>query len=163
MLSGAGADELAGLLGALVGLLAPPVLSEVMARLFGRQQEWLRYATAFNWSRWAMLLALGVGLMLMATLVSAGLDEPAAVGVGLVAILAYGVVLDVFVARVGLRLAWWQAALVVITVNGACGAAGPGAAPAGRAAGGGCIMTARLGMLCTAPSCSPAGGRTGCC
>ena len=119
VLSGAGADELAGLLGALVGLLAPPVLSEVMARLFGRQQEWLRYATAFNWSRWAMLLALGVGLMLMATLVSAGLDEPAAVGVGLVAILAYGVVLDVFVARVGLRLAWWQAALVVITVNGA--------------------------------------------
>ena len=37
----------------------------------------------------------------------------------MVAILTYGVVLDVFVARVGLRLTWWRAALVVITVNGA--------------------------------------------
>ncbi len=118
VLSGSGPDELAGLLGALVGLLAPPVLSEMMARLFGRQPEWLRYATAFNWSRWAMLLALGVGLMLMATLVTVGFAEQEAVAVGLAALLVYGVVLDVFVARVGLRLVWWRAALLVITVNG---------------------------------------------
>jgi sterol desaturase/sphingolipid hydroxylase (fatty acid hydroxylase superfamily) len=118
LLSGAGLAELAALLGALVGLLAPPVLSEAMAGRFGRQQEWLRYATAFNWTRWAMVLALGAGLMLMALLAAVGLGHPAAVALGLLLVLTYGVVLDLFVARVGLRLAWWRAALLVFIVNG---------------------------------------------
>ncbi len=117
VVSGAGPDELAALLGSLVGLLAPPVLSEAMARLFGREREWLRYATAFNWSRWTMLLAAGVGLMLMATLAAAGLGDHEAVGLGLAAVLVYSIVLDWFIARVGLRLAWWQAAAVVLVVN----------------------------------------------
>jgi hypothetical protein len=117
LLSGTGVDELSALLGALVALLAPPVLSEAMARLFGRRQEWLRYATAFNWSRWAMLLALGAALVMMGVLTAAGLGERAAATVGLAAVAVYSVVLDWFVARVGLRLAWWQAAVLVIAVN----------------------------------------------
>ncbi len=115
--SGAGPDDLAALLGSLIGLLAPPVLSEAMARLFGREREWLRYATAFNWSRWALLLAAGVALMLMATLAAAGLGDREAVALGLAAVLVYSIMLDWFIARVGLRLAWWQAALVVLVVN----------------------------------------------
>lgn len=118
VVSGDGLDAVTALLGTLVALLAPSVLSEAMARLWWREREWLRYATAFNWSRWAMLLALGAGLMLMGLLAGAGLGEHEAVAVGLVAVAAYGLVLDWFVAWVGLRLAWWQAAILVIVVNG---------------------------------------------
>ena len=117
VISGAGPDDLAALLGGLVALLAPPVLSEAMAGLLGRQREWLRYATAFNWSRWAMLLALGAALMLMGTLAALGLGDRAAVSLGVLAVLAYSVMLDWFVARVGLRLSPWRAVLVVAVVN----------------------------------------------
>jgi hypothetical protein len=117
VLSGGGVDAVVALLGTLVALLAPPVLSEVLARWWGREQAWLRYATAFNWSRWAMVLALGAGLVLMGLLASAGLSQRAAVALGLVAVAAYGAVLDWFVARVGLGLVWWRAALLVLVVN----------------------------------------------
>ena len=117
LLSGAGPEDLAALLGGLVALLAPPVLSEAMAGLFGRRQEWLRYATAFNWSRWAMLLAVGAALTLMGMLATIGLPERAAVALALVAVVSYSIVLDWFVARVGLRLTPWRAAAVVIVVN----------------------------------------------
>lgn len=117
VVSGGGEGDLAALLGGLVALLAPPVLSEAMAGLFGREREWLRYATAFNWSRWAMLLALIASLMLMGLLVSAGLTERAAVALGLLAVVAYSVVLDWFVARVGLRLSVWRAVALVVVVN----------------------------------------------
>lgn len=117
LLSGAGPEDLAALLAGLVALLAPPVLSERMAWLFGRQPDWLRYATAFNWSRWAMLLALGGGFILMAMLAALGIAERTAVMLGLFAVLTYSLVLDWFVARVGLRLSAWRAALLVGVVN----------------------------------------------
>jgi hypothetical protein len=117
LLSGAGLDAVEALLGTLVALLTPPVLSELLARWWGREREWLRYATAFNWSRWAMLLALGLALALMGMLASAGLGQRTATAFGLLAVAAYGVVLDWFVARVGLRLAGWQAAVLVVVVN----------------------------------------------
>ena len=101
------------MLGGLVALLAPPVLSEAMARLLGREREWLRYATAFNWSRWAMLLALGAGLMLMGMLAGAGLVGAGggggrAAGGGRLQPCA-----RLVRRRVGLRLDWWQAAVLV--------------------------------------------------
>jgi len=117
VLSGAGLDAVEALLGTLVALLAPPVLSEMLARLWGREREWLRYATAFNWSRWAMLLALGASLALMSVLATAGLGSRAAVTLGLLAVATYSVVLEWFVARVGLRLVWWRAAVLVLVVE----------------------------------------------
>ena len=117
LLSGASLDDMAALLGSLVALLTPPVLSETVAGRFGRQREWLRYATAFNWTRWTMLPALAAALLLMGLLAASGLEQQIAVAVGLVAVAAYAVVLDCFVARVGLLLSWWRAASVVIVVN----------------------------------------------
>jgi hypothetical protein len=117
VLSGAGLDAVAALLGTLVALLAPPVLSEMLARFWGREREWLRYATAFNWSRWAMLLALGAALLLMSLLTEAGLAAHTAVVLGLLAVAGYGAVLEWFVARVGLRLVWWRAAVLVLVVE----------------------------------------------
>lgn len=117
VLSGAGLDAVAALLGTIVALLAPPVLSEILARFWGRQREWLRYATAFNWSRWAMLLAFCGALALMSMLATLGLGSRTAVTLGLLAVAAYGVVLEWFVARVGLRLVWWRAAVLVLVVE----------------------------------------------
>lgn len=117
VLSGAGLDAVAALLGTLVALLAPPVLSEIMARLWGREREWLRYATAFNWSRWAMLLALGAAMALMSVLAAMGMGSHEAVTLGLLAVVAYGIVLEWFIARVGLRLVWWRAAVLVLVVE----------------------------------------------
>jgi hypothetical protein len=37
--------------------------------------------------------------------------------VGLLVVAAYGVVLEWFVARVGLRLVWWRAAVLVLVVE----------------------------------------------
>ncbi len=117
LLTGGGIDDLSDLLGSVVALLAPPVLSEAMARRFGRQREWLRYATAFNWTRWVMLLALAAAVVLMVMLASLGLDGRTAVVTGLLALAGYAVVLDWFMASAGLRLVWWRAAELVIVVN----------------------------------------------
>jgi hypothetical protein len=93
------------------------VLSHLLARRWGRETEWLRYATAFNWTRWAMLLALLASLPFMAVLTAAQVSQQGAVGIGLLVVAVYGVVLDLFVAREGLRLAWWRAAVLVAVVN----------------------------------------------
>ena len=105
------------LLRGVVGLLAPPVLSEAMARAWGRQALWLRYATAFNWTRWAMIAVAmavqwGIGLF-----IGAGMQPRQAVLLGLAAIGIYGAVLDWFVARTGLRLYGWQAVVLVLVVD----------------------------------------------
>ena len=117
VLSGGGLEAVDALLGTLVALLAPLVLSEVLARVWGRNADWLRYATAFNWTRWAMVLALGGALVVMGALVTAGMDPQAALALSLSMVGGYSMVLDCFVARVGLRLTWWRAALLVLTVN----------------------------------------------
>ena len=45
---------IADLLATVAVLLAPPVLSFEFARLWGRQDHWLRFATAFNWCQWLL-------------------------------------------------------------------------------------------------------------
>ncbi len=67
LLGGGGLTALSDLLATLCALLAPPVLSFEVARLWGRQDAWLRFATAFNWCQWVipvigsvLLLVLGM-------------------------------------------------------------------------------------------------------
>jgi hypothetical protein len=117
ILSGGGLDALGGLLSTLVAVLAPPVISHLLARRWGREAPWLRYATAFNWTRWAMLLALTASVPLMAMLSQLGLGQRGAIGLGLLGVAVYGVMLDWFVARVGLGLGWARAAVIVVLVN----------------------------------------------
>jgi hypothetical protein len=117
MLSGVGAGALTALLVVLVAVLAPPVISHLLARLWGRESEWLRYATAFNWLRLAMMGAFALSLPAMAILVAAGLGEEGAMTTGLLGVALYNLLLDWFLARVGLRLDGWRAALLVMTVQ----------------------------------------------
>jgi hypothetical protein len=114
---GSAATVVATLLGALVMLLAPPVFSELLARAWGRQPLWLRYATAFNWTRWAMFAAVIAGQFFAGVLMGLGVSPRPAVLLGLGLVAVYGVVLDWFVARTGLALPGWQAVLFVLIVN----------------------------------------------
>ncbi len=105
------------LLRGVVGLLAPLVLSELIARAFRRQALWLRYATAFNWTRWVMIAALLAAQVLIGLLIGGGLDPRLAVAIGIGAVGVYGAVLDWLIARSGLQLSFWQAVLLVVVVD----------------------------------------------
>lgn len=121
LLGGAGLDSLVGLLATLVALLTPPVVTEALARRWGRETAWLRYATAFNWTRWPLLFTLPFGMGLGGMLAEAGLPAAGALGLGMVAVAAYGAVLDWFVARVGLGLSGGRSVALVVAVNIAAG------------------------------------------
>lgn len=93
----------------VVAQLAPPVLSHGLARWWGREHLWLHYATAYNWCYWAIPIVASV----LTTLFGTGLRE------GLfLALAAYSLWLHWFIARHGLALNRWRAALLVALVNG---------------------------------------------
>lgn len=117
MLTGVGAGALTALLAVLVAILAPPVISHLLARAWGREREWLRYATAFNWLRLAMMAAFAVSLPAMAVMVASGVGQDGAMTTGLLGVALYNLLLDWFIARVGLRLDGWRAALLVGAVQ----------------------------------------------
>lgn len=110
-------DALGELLGTLCVLLVPPVLSYELARLWRREDQWLHFATAFNWCYWLVPL-LGMLLMfVIGLLTSLGLPEQAGV-MALVACLGgYGLWLHWFLARHGLQVSRLRAALLVVAIN----------------------------------------------
>ena len=114
---GHGTAAIAGLLGTLCALLAPPVISFELARWWGRQHLWLRYATAVNWCQWAIPL-LASALLLVVYPVLAQLLSDNAAGVAVIAaIAAYALWLHWFLARHALALSGARAALLVGLVN----------------------------------------------
>jgi hypothetical protein len=117
ILSGVGAGAVSALLAVLVAVLTPPVISHLLARVWDREVEWLRYATAFNWLRLAMMAAFLISLPAMAILAASGVGEEGAMTTGLLGVALYNLLLDWFLARVGLRLNGWRAALLVMAVQ----------------------------------------------
>jgi hypothetical protein len=117
LLRGGGLYAVSGLLAALCALLAPPVLSFEVARLWGREAAWLRFATAFNWCQWVIPVIGCLMLLVVGILIGLGLPRAVAqVGVVL-GIVAYGLWLQWFVVRHGLGLSGPRAALTVVGVN----------------------------------------------
>lgn len=108
---------LADLLGSVVVLLAPPVVSHGLARLWHREARWLRYAVAFTWCQWVMPAALLAALLGAGMLMAAGLAEDVAQTVAMLALLAYALALHVFLARRALDVSAWKAAGMVVAVN----------------------------------------------
>jgi hypothetical protein len=103
------------LLTSAVALLAPPVITHFLARLWQREALWLRYAVAFNWCQTGitllsvvLILAFGTGGGMR------GLD-------GLFALLGgifmYWVALCWFLVWRGLAVTPSRAALAVVTTN----------------------------------------------
>jgi hypothetical protein len=117
LLGGGGLAAVSGLLATLCALLAPPVLSFEVARLWGREAAWLRFATAFNWCQWVIPVIGSVLLVVVGILIGLGLPRAVA-HIGVVfGIVAYGLWLHWFVVRHGLGLSGLRAALMVLAVN----------------------------------------------
>jgi hypothetical protein len=105
------------LMATLCALLAPPVLSFELARLWGREADWLCYATAWNWCQWAIPVIATILLVLVFPLLASGMS-PSIAAAGVVAALGcYALWLHWFVARHALRLSVLRAALLVLAVN----------------------------------------------
>lgn len=117
LLNGDAASAITNLLATLAVLLAPPVLSFELARLWGRQAAWLRFATAFNWCQWLLPMLAGVLLLVIGMLLQAGLPEEAAPVVLLLCLGGYALWLHWFLARHALALPRFRAALLVLGVN----------------------------------------------
>jgi hypothetical protein len=117
LLGGGGLTALSDLLATLCALVAPPVLSFEIARLWGRQAAWLRFATAFNWCQWVIPVIGGVLLMVLAILATLGLPRGVARAGFVLGLISYGLWLHWFLVRHGLGLSRVRAGLLVFGVN----------------------------------------------
>lgn len=115
--SGEVARALSYLLATVCALLTPAVLSYELARFWGRDAAWLRFATAFNWCQWA-LPALGAILVIVAEqAMAAGVNADMSRVALVVCLGSYGLWLHWFLARRALFLSGGRAALFVFGVN----------------------------------------------
>jgi hypothetical protein len=117
LLGGGGLTAVSDLLATVCALIAPLVLSFEAARLWQRQQFWLRFATAFNWCQWVIPVVGSVLLLVFAILAALGLPRPLARGGVVLALLFYALWLHWFLARHGLGLSPVRALLMVFAVN----------------------------------------------
>ena len=117
LVSGEGRDGVRELLPLLCALLTPPVLSYEFARLWQREAEWLRFATAVNWCQ-LLLPFVGMAILLvLSVLQSLGLPDDAANVLFAVCLGGYALWLHWFLARHGLALNGRRAAWLVLGVN----------------------------------------------
>lgn len=117
VLNGGGAPAITDLLATIAVLLAPPVISFELARLWGQQARWLRFATAFNWCQWLLPMLASVLLMALGLLLRTGLSEHTLTGALVLGLGGYALWLHWFLARHGLALSRFRAALLVVAVN----------------------------------------------
>jgi hypothetical protein len=102
---------------ALCALLAPAVLSFELARLWKRSDEWLRFATAFNWCEWILPLLVVLTSVPLRLVIGAGLDETIASDIWVACLGSYGLWMQWFLTGRALALPAGRALLFVILVN----------------------------------------------
>jgi hypothetical protein len=117
LIGGGGIAALSDLLATVCALVAPPVLSFEIAQLWHRDAAWLRFATAFNWCQWAIPVLGSMLLLALGVLVAVGLPRSAARGLALLGLVSYGLWLHWFIARHGLGLSRFRAAVLVLGIN----------------------------------------------
>ena len=101
----------------LVAQLAPPVLSHLLAVRWKCEDQWLHYATAYNWCYWAIPMVGALLTLGFAMAVGAGLPSTVAAQAVLGCLGLYSLWLNWFVARHALGLSKGKAALLVFVVN----------------------------------------------
>jgi len=122
MAAGGAPDAPRGLAVAVVGLLAPPVLSHALAARWGREREWLRYAVAVNWCQWALPMLVAVLLLVVQAATGDSGQVLLAMRLALLAVIGYWLWLNWFIARHALNLSRGRAALLVFLVSLGSGA-----------------------------------------
>jgi hypothetical protein len=116
-LRGGGQTEWTYVLAFLCVLLANAVLSHGFARFWLREAAWPRFATAMNWCAWVPQIGLVLAMLAAGTLQNAGVPPDVAVVIPFGAVALYALWLQWFVARHGLAIGGWRAALLVAGVN----------------------------------------------
>jgi hypothetical protein len=96
----------------VAALLVPPVLTHALARAWGREEAWLRFATAFNWCQFGLLMVAMVGLFVIG---GAGGRDAAVIVVGLLGL--YALWLHWFLTRHGLGVSAGRSAMLVLSVH----------------------------------------------
>jgi hypothetical protein len=116
LLGGATRAASIDVLGSLVALLGPAVLSQLLAQFWRREAQWLRYVVAYNWCQVAMTLVavLVVGMLTAAHSNAAALGF---LGLTVLALAIYWLALSWFMVSRGLNLSWWRAVLFVVLLN----------------------------------------------
>jgi len=117
LVAGSARQAVGDLLASVVAVLTPPVVSQALARLWGKQEAWLRYAVAFTWCQWVMPVALLAALLASGLLMAAGLPEDIAEMLAALALLVYAVSLHGFVIRHALDISRWRTAAMIIAIN----------------------------------------------
>lgn len=110
-------SALAVLIMLICALLAPAVISHFVARLWGREAQWLHFATVFNWSRFAIVTVFATMLVVTAVLIGLGVSSDSAAELLVVVVSFYSLWLEWFVARNALRLSGARAILMVLAMN----------------------------------------------
>jgi hypothetical protein len=110
-------DGLGDLLATCCAVLAPPVISHALARAWGREAEWMRFAVAFNWCQWIIPMAVALVLLGTGTAIRAGMPIGVAAILAMCLIAGYGLWLHFFLARRGLGLPRGRAVLLVLAIN----------------------------------------------
>ena len=114
---GAGSAALGDLLATVCAVLAPAVLSHALARLWGREDAWLRFITAFNWCQWVIPLAAMLVRLCVGIASPLGLPTNAGAILAMALLGGYGLWLHYFLARQGLGVSPGRSVVLVIVVN----------------------------------------------
>ena len=114
---GAGSAALGDLLATVCAVLAPAVLSHALARLWGREDAWLRFITAFNWCQWVIPLTAMLVLLCVGIAIHLGLPTNAGAILAMALLGGYGLWLHYFLARQGLGVSPGRSGVLVIVVN----------------------------------------------
>ncbi len=93
----------------LCALLTPAVVSYELARIWNRSDEWLRFATAFNWCEWILPVLACLIMLPLSVAISLGLTEDVASPLLLGCLGIYGLWLHWFLARNALDLSRFRA------------------------------------------------------
>ena len=119
LLSGRGWEAVTAFSLSVVAQVSPPVVSHWLAVRWGREAEWLRYATAANWCQWALPVAAFVLLVVLQLVGGGRMTVDQATQLLILGLAAYGLWLHWLIARHALALGWGRAAWLVVLVNGA--------------------------------------------
>lgn len=108
---------LTGLAMTLCALLTPAIVSHEMARVWKRQDGWIRFATAFNWCEWILPVLACFVMVPLSVAISLGMSETSASLVLVSCLGLYGLWLHWFLARNALGLSGLRAGMLVFLMN----------------------------------------------
>jgi hypothetical protein len=95
--------------------LGPAVISHPLCRRWGRVEAWSRYVNILNWAVMLMYVVNALAIFIAALLISAGAPAPAVQAVMTLAMVAYGLWFQWFVARGTVAVSRWRTVLLLLS------------------------------------------------